>query len=107
MPASGCSAASRTVTVRAGELITASRPSSDTVVEAIERTGSVCGSIYDGRLIQRAAGIASMAGARYSESESHFAKALQQAEVLNQAMDDYERMGMTRHRDLTSTLLGR
>ena len=52
------------------------------VVEAIERTGSVCGSFYDGRLIQRAAGIAAMAGARYSEAESHFANALQQAESI-------------------------
>ncbi len=52
------------------------------VVEAIERTGSVCGSIYDGRLIQRAAGIAAMAGGRYEEADAHFRTALEQSEAI-------------------------
>lgn len=52
------------------------------VVEGIERTKSVSGSFYDGRLLQRAAGIAAMAGRRWVAAEAHFRTALRQAESV-------------------------
>ena len=107
--------------------------------EAIERTRSVSGGFYDGRLLQRAAGVAAFAGCRWELAETHFIAALKQAgsiphrpeeahtrrwygqmllerkrpgdreqaeKLLHQALDDYERMDMPRHRDLVAALLG-
>ena len=106
--------------------------------EAVERTRSVSGGFYDGRLLQRAAGVAAFAGSRWEAAEAHFIAALRQAgsiphrpeeahtrrwygqmllerngpgdrgqaeKVLHQAIEDYERMGMPRHRDLVAALL--
>ena len=107
-------------------------------VETLRRTKSVSGNFYDGRLLERVAGVAAMAGRRWDESEAHFRAALEQAQtiphrteqahtrrwygqmllergspgdrdqaekVLAAAIDDYERMGMPRHRDLAAALL--
>lgn len=52
------------------------------VVDCWERTGVACPSFIDGRLVERAAGIAAMAGGRWEESEAHFQKALAQAETI-------------------------
>ena len=49
------------------------------VVEGLQRTKSVCGSYYDGRLLERVAGIAATAGRRFEEAEAHFETALAQA----------------------------
>jgi tetratricopeptide (TPR) repeat protein len=106
--------------------------------ETRRRTKSVSGNFYDGRLLERVAGIAAMAGRHWDESEAHFRAALEQAQtiphrteqahtrrwygqmllergspgdgdraekVLAAAIDDYERMGMPRHRDLAAALL--
>jgi class 3 adenylate cyclase/tetratricopeptide (TPR) repeat protein len=54
------------------------------VVEAIARTRAVTGSFFDGRLIERAAGIAAAAAGHWDDAEGHFRKALRQAaEVPN------------------------
>ena len=51
-------------------------------LEAISRTGVVCGGIYDGKLLERAAAMAAMAGRRWEEAEAHFEGALIQAERI-------------------------
>lgn len=48
-------------------------------VETLRRTKAVSGNFYDGRLLERVAGIAAMAGRRWDESEAHFRTALEQA----------------------------
>ncbi len=108
------------------------------IVEGIGRTRAVSGCFYDGRLLERAAGIAAFAGQRWEESETHFQRALGQAEriphrpeqahtrrwygqmlldrngpgdreqaqhQLRLAIEDYQRMGMPRHRELAAALL--
>ena len=110
------------------------------VVDCGARTGVVCPSLIDGRLLERAAGIAAMAGRHYAESETHFVRALDQAgaiphrpeeahtrrwyghmllerdgagdrhkaaAVLRKTLDDYRRMGMPRHAEMTEALLVR
>jgi DNA-binding SARP family transcriptional activator len=49
------------------------------VLDVIGRTGSVCGTLYDGRLLERVAGVAAMAGQRWEVAEAHFTTALEQA----------------------------
>jgi tetratricopeptide (TPR) repeat protein len=51
-------------------------------LEAMERTGCVCGSFYDMRLIERAAGIAATAARRWDDAERHFVAAAEQAAAL-------------------------
>jgi tetratricopeptide (TPR) repeat protein len=51
-------------------------------VETLRRTRSVSGNFYDGRLLERVAGIAAMAGRRWDESEAHFRAALEQAQTI-------------------------
>ncbi len=108
------------------------------IVDCIDRTGVVLVTFNDGRLIQRAAGIAALAGRDFEVAEAHFRTALEQAAtiphrieeahtrrwygqmllergrsgdrdeaetVLTAAIEDYERMGMPRHRDLAEALL--
>lgn len=108
------------------------------VIDCFERTGVLCLSHMEGGLLERAAGIATMAGRHFEESEAHFLHALAQAEsiphrpeqahtrrwygqmllerdspgdrqqaeeVVRQAIEDYERMGMHRHRELAASLL--
>lgn len=103
-----------------------------------ERTAATSGGFYDGRLLQRVAGIAAMAARRWEDSELHFRTALHQARtiphrpehahtcrwyghmlirrrgpsdreearrLIGSAVADYERMGMTRHRQLAADLL--
>jgi tetratricopeptide (TPR) repeat protein len=52
------------------------------IIDCAERTGAVCPSFIDGRLLERAAGIAAMAGRRYPEAEAHFLRALEQARSI-------------------------
>ena len=108
------------------------------IVDCIDRTGVVLATFDDGRLIQRAAGIAALAGRDFAAAEGHFRTALKQAEtiphrieeahtrrwygemllerggpgdraeaerVLTAAIEDYERMGMPKHRALAEGLL--
>lgn len=98
------------------------------LVEVHERTGVRCPSYDDARLWERAAGIAAMAGEQWDLAERHFQTALAQAHALphrfeiahtrrwygllllerdgdgsllrNAAAEDYDRMGMPRHREL-------
>lgn len=58
------------------------------VVAGISRTKSVSGSFYDGRLLQRVAGIAAMAGTRWAESEAHFLQALDQAATIPHRVEE-------------------
>ncbi|MGH8993223.1 MAG: hypothetical protein ACRDZ7_17080 [Acidimicrobiia bacterium] len=51
------------------------------LVVAITR-GTVIGGFYDGRLLERSAGVAAMAGGRWTESEAHFCRALEQAATI-------------------------
>jgi class 3 adenylate cyclase/tetratricopeptide (TPR) repeat protein len=52
------------------------------VVGAVRRSESVCGHYYDGRLFERVAGQAAMAGQRWHDAETHFRVALEQAERI-------------------------
>jgi hypothetical protein len=52
------------------------------IVDCGVRTGAVCPSLIDGRLLERAAGIAAMAGRRFPEAETHFLRALEQARSI-------------------------
>jgi tetratricopeptide (TPR) repeat protein len=54
----------------------------DLVVECLARTRTVCPNYYDGRLPERAAGIAATAGRRWDDAERHFRAALRQATDL-------------------------
>ena len=54
----------------------------DLVLECMERTRTICAGWHDLRLVQRAAGIAALAGRRWEEAEAHFVTALGQAESL-------------------------
>ncbi|MDQ3944070.1 MAG: AAA family ATPase [Actinomycetota bacterium] len=54
----------------------------DLVVECLERTEVVCANSADCRLLERAAGIAAMAGRCWDDAEGHFRTALRQAEEL-------------------------
>jgi tetratricopeptide (TPR) repeat protein len=54
----------------------------DLVVECITRTRAVCPNFNDCRLVERAAGIAAMAGRRWDDAEGHFRTALRQAQTL-------------------------
>ena len=110
----------------------------ESVVDVWERTGLVCPSYEDGRLYERSAGIAALAGRRWDAAEHHFRTALHQAttlphrveeahtrrwygqmllerarpgdrdlaeKILAAAIDDYERVGMPRHRELCARML--
>jgi hypothetical protein len=48
----------------------------------MRRAQSVSGHFYDGRLLERVAGMAAMAGRRWDDAETHFRVALEQAEVV-------------------------
>jgi DNA-binding CsgD family transcriptional regulator len=52
------------------------------VVDVMDRTGTVCSAYDDARLCERAAGIAAMAGRRWEAAEAHFRRALHQAAEL-------------------------
>jgi uncharacterized protein HemY len=52
------------------------------VTGVIQRADSVSGHFYDGRLLERVAGMAAMAGRRWEEAETHFRAALEQAESI-------------------------
>jgi hypothetical protein len=52
------------------------------VLESMTRTGSVCGSLFDGRLQSRVAGLAAMAAGRWAAAENHFTAAIEQAEAI-------------------------
>jgi class 3 adenylate cyclase len=54
----------------------------ESVVDVFTRTGMVLPSYEDGRLYERAAGIASLAGRRWDLAEGHFRTALHQAATL-------------------------
>ncbi|MGH8991839.1 MAG: hypothetical protein ACRDZ7_09985 [Acidimicrobiia bacterium] len=54
----------------------------DLVLEGIDRTGCLSAGLFDGRLFQRAAGMAATAAGRHDEAESHFDLALRQATEL-------------------------
>jgi tetratricopeptide (TPR) repeat protein len=108
------------------------------VVDVFKRTGVICPCYDDGRLYERAAGIAAMADDQRDLAEEHFRNALQKAhelphlpeqahtrrwygqlllernelgdrergeKVLREAIEDYHRMGMPRHRELSAALL--
>ncbi|MGH8972167.1 MAG: hypothetical protein ACRD0C_03070 [Acidimicrobiia bacterium] len=49
------------------------------VVDVFERTGALCPHHDDGRLYERAAGIAALAGRRWDAAQQHFRTALRQA----------------------------
>jgi hypothetical protein len=52
------------------------------MAECIERTAVVCLIYFDGRLLQRAAGIAAHSAGRFDDAERHFRTALRQAADL-------------------------
>jgi tetratricopeptide (TPR) repeat protein len=52
------------------------------IVDCYQRTGAVCPCFIDGRLLQRSAGIAAMAGGLWDQAEEHFRLALLEAESI-------------------------
>jgi hypothetical protein len=52
------------------------------VVDCYDRTGAICATFDDGRLVHRAAGIAAAAGRQWEVAEGHFHTALRQAAEL-------------------------
>jgi len=107
------------------------------LIDCFDRTGVPCPSFIDGRLYERSAGIAALAGRDWDTAEAHFRAALRQAAelphrieeahtrrwygqmlleraepgdrgqaetLLTRAVEDYDRLGMPRHRNLTAGL---
>ncbi len=54
----------------------------DRIIEFSRRTGVVCMEWVDGRIVERAAGIAAMAAKRWDQAEKHFQLAIQIADKL-------------------------
>ncbi len=52
------------------------------ILDCGARTGAVCPSFIDGRLLERAAGISALAGRRFEDAEAHFLRAREQARSI-------------------------
>ncbi|MGH8974508.1 MAG: tetratricopeptide repeat protein, partial [Acidimicrobiia bacterium] len=60
----------------------------ESVVDVFQRTGMILPSYEDGRLYERAAGIAALAGRRWETAERHFRTAIHQAATLPHRLEE-------------------
>lgn len=65
------------------------------LLDGIARTGAVCMSFRDGRLLERVAGIAAAAGGNWSAAQRHFEIALHQARTLPHRVEEAHTLRFT------------